>query len=82
MAKFLGGCLNNIIENMKTLQIIFGMQISMGNTKQEVKQAHYIVGQKLGDIRELELPVNNMRKVVKLMEQQTMLAEQGIILIP
>ncbi|TNV86032.1 hypothetical protein FGO68_gene9073 [Halteria grandinella] len=69
MSKFIGGCLENITEFLKTLQTVFGMQISLGACKNQVKEALYVVQHKLSDCRELELPVNLMRKCTEKMEQ-------------
>lgn len=43
------------------------MQISMGETKRRVKDANYIVNEKLSDFREMELPINNLMKTYESM---------------
>jgi len=68
MAHFLGGCLDNITEFLKTLQTIFGTQMVLGSCLKQVKVAHRGVSQKLSDIRELELPMVLLNKYSEKLE--------------
>ncbi len=69
MQNFLGQCLDNITDHLKTLQTVFGMQIEMGVTVGLAKEAFYDVGKILSDYRELELPVGILNRTATKMEQ-------------
>lgn len=62
MGAFLGGCLDNITEYLKTLQTVFGMQLDIGKCENVVTEAFYGKIQTLSDCRDLEVPINFIRK--------------------
>lgn len=66
---FLGQCIDNITDHLKTLQTVFSMQIEMGTARGLAKQAYFDVGLILSDYRELELPVGIINRATGKLEQ-------------
>jgi hypothetical protein len=62
LAGFLGGCVENVSELLKTLQTLFGLQIEMKGGSNMVEDAFQISYQKLSGMRELDIPVSMIKK--------------------